>query len=555
MDRKYIDFHIKENVTYNNLLINGSTVTTNRSDIGNIGMVSSAKYEASQIGSKIIKNGGNTFDAAVATGFALSVCEPNASGLGGGGLMTAKKGITNEYIFVDFREIAPGNAYDGMWKTDSKGKALYAEKSEGGKSVCIPGEVAGLCYILAKYGTMTIKEVLKPVIDLAQNGIIVSAQLKNDLDENREKMNEFYESGNVYVEKYEIGDKLINEALIKTLEIISLKGEDSFYRGELTNRMIDSINFFGGNVSYEDFSNYRVNEINPLMGSYRGFEIISSPPPSSGGTHIIEILNILEEFNLSSMGLNSLEHIHLLSETFKTCFADRAKYMGDSKFTKIPIKGLISKEYAKEKTKEIKKDRVNKYDYGNPFLYEPTDTTHYSIADNKGNLVSISKTISSFFGSGIVPKNTGIILNCQMRGFADKSGQTNSVSGYKKPLSSMSPSIVLKDNEPFALLGSPGGNRIITSVSQVISNLIDFDMDIESAINSPRIHNECDGILHYESRIENKIIKELERMGQITNSLGKWDRYVGGVQGIRILGNKTFIGAADPRREGKAIGC
>jgi len=402
---------------------------------------------------------------------------------------------------------------------------------------------------------MSLEEVLGPVIELAKQGILVSSQLKADIDENRDKMNEFYEDGNVYTAEYEIGDKLINNALINTLEMIAQKGEYCFYRGELTKQILESINRFGGNVLYEDFENYRVNEMSPVRGNYRGFEIISSPPPSSGGVHIIEILNILENYDLYGVKFHSREHIHLLSEIFRVCFADRARYMGDARFCRVPIKGLISKEYARERFREIIEGKATNYEPGNPSLYEPPGTTHYSIADNKGNLVSVSKTISSFFGSGIVPRNTGIILNSQMRGFADLSGKVNSVVGLKKPLSSMSPTIVLKDTEPFAILGSPGGNRIITTVSQVISNLIDFKMDLESAINSPRIHNDCDGILHYEDRMKKETINELTRRGLVTNRLKEWDRYVGGVHGIRILKDKTFIGAADPRREGVAIGC
>lgn len=468
--------------------------------------------------------------------------------------MTARVADTGETVFIDFREVAPSKAVPEMWQLDENGKVKNKEKQQGGKSICIPGEVAGLCHILEKYGTMSLREVLEPSIRLAEEGFIVSALLKRDIDDKKEKFLNFEEEGNIYIKDYEIGDRITNHPLANTLKVIAEKGKDGFYKGKIAEQMVQSINTFGGNVSMQDFVNYKIQELEPLKGHYRGYEIISSPPPSSGGTHVIQILNMLENFSFDNLEFGSAEYIHLFSEIYKMVFADRAKYMGDPKFVELPLQGLISKNYAKKLAKKIEKGKVKAYSFGDPFSYEPCDTTHYSIIDKAGNMVSITKTISAFFGSGVVPTNTGIVLNCQMRGFSLGSGKPNSVSGGKKPLSSMSPTIILKDNKPFAVVGSPGANRIITSVAQVISNLIDYGMNVELAVNSPRIYNDTKNRLLYEARISDEEIDKIKALGQDVEDLKKWDRSIGGVQAVRILENGLIEGTADPRRDGIAIG-
>lgn len=490
----------------------------------------------------------------VAVGFALGVCEPNASGVGGGGFMTVRMGDSGETIFIDFREIAPELSTPSMWRIDENGNVIDNEKSEGGKSICVPGEVAGLIYALENYGTLTLEKVLMPAIELAENGFNVSDMLKNDIDNNKDKLLRFKENGNVFLRNYNVGEKITNKPLANTLRKIIQEGKDGFYKGDIATSIVESVQKHSGIMTIEDLENYRINKLEPIRGTYRGYEIISSPLPSSGGTHIIQILNILENFDISSYKVNSTEYLHVLSEIFKMCFADRMKYMGDPKFTNVPVEGLISKEYAKKLASKINMKIAKKYEYDYPFDFEPTDTTHYSIADSNGNMVSVTKTISAFFGSGLVPKDTGIVLNCQMRGFALGEGKANSVGPKKKPLSSMSPTIILKDNKPFAVLGSPGGNRIITAVSQVISKLIDHSLNIDEAINSPRISNDVDGIMLYESRIHSDVVRELEKMGHTTKKLLKYDRKLGGVQGIKYSDEVLIEGAADPRRDGVAIG-
>lgn len=532
---------------------NGNAIYDNRGDSGSNGMVAAAKYEASQIGIDIIKKGGNAVDAAVAVGFALGVCEPNASGIGGGGFMNIRMGKSGELVFLDFREVAPEGARPSMWKIGEDGNVVNKEKSEGGKSVGVPGEVAGLVYACENYGTMSLGELVKPAIELAEKGVHVSDALDDDIRTCSIKLEKFEEEGNAFT-KYEYNKKYLkNPALAQTLKKIAREGKDGFYKGEIAEKLVDSVVKHGGSMNLADLENYCVNKIEPVVGTYRGYTVISSPLPSSGGTHVLQILNILENFDMSSFKVNSVEYIHLMSEVFKMCFADRAKYMGDPSFVKVPVKGLISKTYAKKLADKIELTSRS-YEYDHPFDYEPKDTTHYSIADKEGNMVSVTKSISAFFGSGVVPKDTGIMLNCQMRCFSHIEGNANTVGPNKKPLSSMSPTIILKDNKPFAVVGSPGGNRIITAVAQVISKLIDHDMSIKDAINSPRITDESNEIVMYEGRVSADVIEALEIRGHKTQKLANYDRKFGGVQGIRYMDDGTIEGAGDPRRDGFAIG-
>ncbi len=535
----------------------GNIIRNNRSDIGYNGMVSTAKFEASQIGVNIIKQGGNAIDAAVAVGFALGVCEPNASGLGGGGFMTIKLVENNDPIFIDFREVAPKNALPSMWKIDDDGKVIGDQKNEGGKSVCVPGEVAGLLHVHEKYGRLNREVVMQPAVELASNGIEITDGLYRDLEGCFDRLSRFEENGNPFVAGQKVGDILVNPNLARTLNEICYKGSDEFYKGQIAKQIVDSVNKHGGVMQESDLSDYKVNTLEPVKGTYKEYQIISSPLPSSGGTHIIQILNILEQFDVSSMEVNSPEYIHLMSEAFKMSFADRVRYMGDPDFINVPIEGLTSKAYAKQLAKKIDMEKAISFDHDDPNPYqdvEPTDTTHYSIADHEGNMVSVTKTISAFFGSGIVPESTGVVLNCQSRGFVIGEGKANSIGPGKKPLSSMSPTIILKDGKPFAVLGSPGGQRIITALAQVISKLIDHNMTMEEAIDSPRVSNGSDEILLCEGRINNETLEVLKTLEHEMDVFDAYDRKFGGVQGIKFIKEGGIEGAADPRRDGVAIG-
>ena len=533
---------------------NGEMVRIGRDATGMNGVVSSAHYEATKVGIDIIKKGGNAIDAAVAVGFALSACEPYYSGIGGGGFMMIRFAKTGETKFIDFREYAPKKSDENTWPKDKNGNYVKYENMVGGASVAVPGDVKGFLYALEKYGTMDRKDVLDPAIKLAKYGFIVGPAFSETLkdyyefyEKDPETLKTFYKDGL----PYEVGELYKNEDLAKTLEIIKEKGEDGFYKGKIAKAIVESVQSAGGTLSLEDLENYKIKIRKPVEGDYRGYKIISSPPSSSGGTHIVEILNILENYDISSLKVNSSEYIHLFSEAFKLSFADRAKYMGDTAFLDVPLKGLTSKEYAKELSKKIKLNKSLKYEAGNPWIYESKNTTHYSIMDKEGNMVAVTKSIN--YGSGITAKGTGIMLNNTMADFDTGAGKANSIEPNKIPLSSMSPTLVLKNNKPFMVVGSPGGTRIITTVAQVISKVIDHKMDIQEAIDSPRFFDGY-GEIKLESRIDNKEREKLEKMGHKITPTMDWDRYYGGVHAVTMEEDGTLRGGADPRRDGKALG-
>ena len=517
-------------------------------------MVAAARPEASQIGIDILKAGGNAVDAAVAVGLALGVCEPSASGLGGGGFMTLMRAESKEAVFIDFRETAPGSASPDMWPRDEKGGVLEGAQSVGGRSVCIPGEAAGMMHALSAYGTMPLDALTAPAAELARGGFTVTAGLLRDLENHAEKLAAFAEDSNPYLGQFSQGDIFMNHPLANTLESLAAEGPECFYCGSVARRFVDSINRHDGDVSLEDFENYQVREYTPVKGSYRGYTIISSPPPSSGGTHIVQILNILENFPVSQWAVNSAEYIHIFTEAVKTAFADKGEYMGDSAFTHVPVTGLIAKEYAKELSEKIHPNRAEFPRHGSPFGYDTPDTTHYSIVDGRGNLAAVTKTISNFFGSGIVPSETGVVLNCQMRGFSPNRSGSNCVEPGKKPLSSMSPTIILHEGKPFAVLGTPGGNRIIPTMVQVISKLIDHHMPVEQAVSSPRFANLNGNQIICEDRIDSEVLEDLGTMGHCVTHLDAFDRKLGGVQAVLIDRCGNLTGAADPRRDGAVIG-
>lgn len=528
-----------------------------RGDVGRNGMVSAGRYEAAQAGIKIMKKGGNAIDAAVAVGFAIGVCEPYTSGLGGGGFMIARVAETGENIFIDFREVAPILASTKMWNIGTDGKIIDNENAIGGKSIGVPGEVAGLIYALEHYGTLPLEEVMEPAIEIAENGFIVSPLFAANINLFLKHLKKYEASRKIYLKsgrQYEAGDILRNPDLANTLRKIAKGGKDAFYKGEIAESIVKAAREVNGIITMEDFANYKVQIRKPLCGSYRGYEIISSPPPSSGGTHVIQMLNILENFDIGAMEVNSPEYLHLMSEVFKICYADRAQYMADTDYIKVPLDGLASKEYARKLAEKIDINKAKDYKCDDPWMYEHEDTTHFSIADKHGNLVAVTQTINHFFGSCVVADGTGILLNDQMADFSVEADKQNSVEPGKKPLSSMSPTIILKSGEPFAALGSPGGSRIISTVTQLISKLIDHKMQVQDAVDSPRISDDTNNILYYESRIPRESVNILKNIGHDVSPLNDWDIKMGSVQAVKFEGNGILCGAADPRRDGKALG-
>ena len=540
----------------------GNRITTGRDATATQAMASASKYEVSQVGAEIMEKGGNAVDAAVAMGFALGVCEPFTSGLGGGGLCTIHTADGQDY-FIDFREVAPAAATLDLY-LDAEGKSNGSTVT-GGLASGVPGEVAGLLYLLENYGTMTREEVIGPAIRIATEGFTVSRYCANAIADAYDKAVQFPEMQSVYWDEnglpYEEGDVITNPGLAKALQKIVDEGRDGFYKGEVAEALVQTIQKYGGVMTLEDLANYEVQVHEPVTSTYRGYKIISSPPPSSGGTHLIEILNILENFDVGSLEINSPEYIHLFAEAFKLSYADRAQYMADTNFVPdVPLTGLTSKEYAKERASLIDLDQAQEFYCGDPTLYEHTDTTHYSVADVDGNCVAITKTINYYFGSGVMVGDYGFMMNNQMDDFSTNPESVNKVEPGKKPLSSMSPTVVLnEDGSPFMVLGTPGGARIFASVAQVISRVIDHNIPLHGAISIPKIWNNGGANnLQYENALKgyedyavtDETLAKLVEMGHgdITTAAS------GAVQAIEFLEDGTLYGTADPRQDGKAVG-
>lgn len=525
---------------------------------GKNGVVAAANPEASKIGVEVMKKGGNAVDAAVATAFAISVFEPNASGIGGGGFMLIRMAKTGKTVVIDYREKAPAKATPDMFVLDENGKVVNDEITVGGKASGVPGTVAGLLTALEKYGTMKRADVMAPAIKHAGEGIIVSKNLEGIIQDNYEKLVKFDAASEVYLKDglpYEAGDRLVNKDLAATLTKISKEGKKAFYEGEIAKKIADEVQKQGGLMTVEDLKNYTIEEREPVVGKYRDYTIISCPPASSGGTHIVQLLNMVENYDLKAMGDNTPESWHIWAESMKQAFADRAEYMGDTAYVKVPLKGLTSKEYAKEVVKKIDLEKAGKdIKIGDPSKYESGSTTHFSVMDKDGNMVAVTQTINYFFGSGVVVPGTGIMMNNEMDDFVPQKNMKNSIEGGKRPLSSMSPTLVLDPkNRPLMTIGSPGATRIIPAVALTISNVIDHGMTLQEAINAPRIAQFQSGKLNAEGRMSFESYNRLQEMGHEINMRGTYDNYFGGVQGIMMdYDTKTLQGGADPRRDGQA---
>jgi len=531
------------------------------------GMVISSDSLATQVGVEILKKGGNAVDAAVAVGFALAVTYPQAGNIGGGGFMVIRM-ANGETVTIDFREKAPMKASENMF-LDENGNFVPEKSQVGHLSVGVPGSVAGLLLALEKYGTMSRREVLEPAIELAEKGFIVNEGLANAFKNAFEHFKKFPSTMRYFSKNgqpYSAGDRLIQKDLAKVLKLIRDKGRDGFYKGKVADLIVEEMKRGGGLITYEDLENYQPVLRKPVVGNYRGYEIISMGPPSSGGVCLIELLNILENFDLKKYGFGSSYTIHYLVEAMKRVYADRAEYLGDPDFVQIPLDKLLSKEYAKELASEI--DTF----YATPSsriirsvspTSEGVHTTHYSVVDRWGNVVAVTTTINSYFGSMVAVDGAGFFLNNEMDDFSAKPGapnqfgllgsKANSIQPGKRMLSSMTPTIVLKSGKPFLVLGSPGGSTIITSVLQVILNVVDFGMNIQEAVDSPRIHHQWypDQIFFERRGLPRDVIENLERRG---HKLVERAGYQGEVQAILIDENGVKYGAVDPRGYGLAMG-
>lgn len=526
---------------------------------GENGVVAAAKSEASQVGVEILKKGGNAVDAAIATAFALHVLEPNASGIGGGGFMIIKMTDMAEAVVVDFRECAPSAAHDKMY-LGADGKVIPKSTYEGGLSVGVPGEVKGLLYAFDHYGSgkLSRMDIVQPAIAWALKGVPVTVNLAQIIKDNYEKLVKYEEGAKIYLDgglPYEVGDSFTNLDYANTLAKVGIYGEDAIYKGEIAQAIVDEVQKRGGVLSMEDLAKYEVKIRKPVKGTYRGYTILSVPPASSGGTHLVQMLNIMENFDVATSVQGSAANAHLWAETLKMTFADRSKYMADTDFVKVPLEGLTSKEYAKTLADKIDTAKpMASAAAGDPSKYESGSTTSLSVMDKEGNMVNITKTINYFFGSGVVVPGTGIIMNDEMDDFVPTPGSVNSVQPGKRPLSSISPTLVLDpQGRSFMTLGSPGATRIFPTVAQVISNVIDFGMPIQDAILAPRIFQMASGALNLEGRYSINTYEALKKMGHTITVRGDWDSYYGGVHAVLYDYDKGILyGGADPRRDGQA---
>lgn len=469
---------------------------------GQKGMVSTSHPLASETGIKILKQGGNAIDAAVAIAFVLGVVEQYSSGIGGGSLIMIRLADSSEVLAVDARETAPLKSTRDMYLRD--GEAVPDLSRTGVLAGGVPGTVAGLELILKKYGTMSLAEIMEPAIRYAENGFELTQRHVNAIKSSREKLEKFPTSAKIYFsgdQVPEVGALLVQHDLAVTLKTIASNGSHAFYKGEIAKKIVKFMEQNGGLITATDLASYQAKLRNPVYGTYRGYDVYSMPPPSSGGIHVIQILNILEGYDFRGTERYSAEFTHLLAEAMKLAFADRAHFLGDSDFVDVPVAGLISKPYAEEQRSKINTDQVLELEsHGNPVPYESENTTHFSVLDQDGNAVSITQTVNTSFGSGMIIEGTGIILNNEMDDFSAQPGvpniyglvgaEANSIAPQKRPLSSMSPTLLVKDDQTFMVIGSPGGPRIITTVVQSIINVIDYGMDIQAAVDAPRIHHQ-----------------------------------------------------------------
>ncbi|HAB53482.1 MAG: gamma-glutamyltransferase [Ignavibacteria bacterium RIFOXYB2_FULL_35_12] len=531
------------------------------------GMVVSASNLASKVGLQVLKKGGNAVDAAVAVGFALAVTYPSAGNIGGGGFMVIhlKDG---KNITIDYREKAPINAASEMY-FDEKGSVDTNKIQEGVLSSGVPGSVAGLIYALEKYGTLKLADVIQPAINLAEIGFPLEYRLaqsfKSYLDyfkKYESSLKIFSKNGLPYLE----GEIFKQPDLAFTLKQIKEKGRDSFYKGKVAELIVQQSKKLGGIITLEDLENYQAVERQAITGSYKEFEVVSMGPPSAGGIGLIQLLNVLENLNFSKAEWGSSKYIHVLVEAMKYVYADRSVHLGDEDFYPVPKGWLLSKRYSKEIFGKISDEAIasEKVFAGNPKLYkESEETTHYSVYDGQGNAVSTTTTINSGYGSKVVVDGAGFLLNNEMDdfsvqpGFANQFGligsKANSIEPGKRMLSSMTPTIILKDGFPYLIAGSPGGSTILTVVLQVILNCINFKMDIQEAINQPRFHHQwLPDQIDYEEfgmavDVIDNLVKRGHKIGQI-KSLGR-------VEGILIdIENNIIFGATDPRGFGSAEG-
>lgn len=535
------------------------------------GMVASAEFHASQVGVDILKRGGNAVDAAVAVGLALAVTYPAAGNLGGGGFMLIRL-ANGESVVIDYRETAPKLASRDMY-LDSSGNVIPDASLLGSKAAGIPGTVAGLAMAHAKYGKLPWKDLVEPARLLAERGFPVSFSLANSL-RNSKEFKVSGESRRIFQREgkfYEPGELLRQPELASTLRRLQTQGSREFYEGDTARLIAREASEGHGLLSLSDLKNYKPTLRQTLHGTYRGMEVVTMPPPSSGGIALIQMLNMLEGAPLHEMGYNSSASNHLIIETMKRAFADRAEFLGDTDFVTVPVKGLMSKNYAKRLAETIDPKRAipsSDIHAGKPKAHESEQTTHFSIVDSEGNAVSNTYTLYGSFGCGVTVRGAGFLLNNEMDDFASKpgvpnayglvQGEANAIQPGKRPLSSMTPTMLIKNGKLYLIIGSPGGPTIISTVLQVILNVVDFDMNLLEAISAPRLHHQWlpDVVKHEPYRLSKDVEAVLKRLGHDLGDAKAVKSYWGDAEGIMLDAKSgLYLGASDPRsHDSRAIG-
>ena len=498
-------------------------------EVGRNGMVVSQHYLATNAGHSILEEGGNAYDAAIAVAFALAVVLPRAGNIGGGGFMVMFDEASQESYSIDYRETAPETATKDMF-LNSDGSVNKKRATQGVLSIGVPGTVYGMWEVHKKFGSLPWSKLLAPAIELAEDGFLISPFMADALNKRYKKLGKYENFKKIFYQNYpvQMHQRLKQPNLAETLKTISKNGVKGFYEGEIATMIDAYMRENGGLITKKDLKNYRPIWRDTLHGTFNEYEIVTMGPPSSGGVHIIQMLNILENYDLVTMGHNSPTYVALLTESMKYAYADRSKYLGDPDFFDVPVQSLISKEYAKNIYKKIKLNSITPSEKilpGSELKHESLDTTHFSVADTNGNFVSNTYTLNSGFGSGVIVDGTGVLMNNEMDDFVSApgipnqfglvGGEANKIEPFKRPLSSMTPTIVLRDDKPIYATGSPGGSRIITTVLQFLLNTLVFKMEISDATVAPRIHHQWKpDVLMLETGFDIQHADKIESFGQ-----------------------------------------